>query len=472
MIASTLELINPRRLRGENSAESSNHFQIWGEERWFDEEQIVEGAHTFFTAPSVAAPSLPDVEGDQIRYDGFSHRNIIDLVSVVQAHAFRVARDKEHLQGKGRKKYLGYEEQADRLQDYMYWAPSWSKYVPVITFDVDNIYDHTTYNELPLPPNWIGINPIKRTSQGIYFLDSPVAGATNPLRKIVSSVRAGIHTALDGDPNFVGNVARTPGHDAYDWHHQHDYRYSLTELLDKFLRGSPAVDKLQRRFVNVRTHQIEMTRDDAGLIMRQTFLYEKARRIAYSRFATHGEVEETWLLHEVLKPLGAEMARLEDREPIPQHKVASIARSIANFCNTKMSRDYAQGSGVSFYTHEQQVRGGQTQGCINAAKPEYMRSIVAVRWEQARELALPAFPHDATVKGGQTQGALNARSGHMKRIQPQGSELGSMTNKMKAIIRYSEIRGFMVDTGLSVRKTAVALGIDKSTVERAVKDGK
>ncbi|MGH8953676.1 MAG: replication initiation protein [Microbacterium sp.] len=471
MTASTLELVNPRRLRGDVNVESITHFQTWGEERWFDEEQIVEGAHTFFTAPSATAPSIPDADGDQIRYDGFRLRNIVDLVSVVQAHAFRVARDKEHLQGKGRKKYLGYEEQVDQLQDFMYWAPSWSKYIPVITFDVDNIYDHTTYNELPLPPNWIGINPVKGTSQGIYFLDSPVAGATNPFRKIVSSVRAGIHTALDGDPNFVGNVARTPGHDAYDWHHQHDYRYSLQELLEAFLKATPAVDERQRRFVNLRTHQVEMTRDDAGLIMRQMFLFEKGRMLAYSRFASGAVVDERWLLHEVLTPLEAELAKLEDREPIPEHKVKSIARSIANFCNIKMSRDCARGNGVSFYTHEQRVKGGQTQGRINASNG-HMGRMVAVRWENSRHLGLPAFPREATVKGGQTQGAANAKSGHMQRIQRQGSELGSMTNRMNAIISYSEIRAFMAETGLSIRKAVVALGVGKSTVERAVKDGK
>ncbi|MFF7292042.1 replication initiation protein [Microbacterium sp. NPDC008134] len=470
MTASTLELVNPRRSRGELNAESTTAFQARGEERWFDEEQIVEGAHTFFSTPASSPLPTRDAAGDQIRYNGFVQQNIIDLLSVVHAHAIRVARDKEHLTG-GRKEYLGYEVQADRLQDYMYWAPSWSKYIPVITFDVDNPYDHTTCNDLPLPPNWLGENPEKHTWQGMYFLDSPVAGATNPLRRVVSSMRTEIHKALNGDPNFVGNVARTPGHEAYEWHHQHDYRYSLSELMTAFLPATTSAPPKQQRFVNLRTRQAEMTRDDAGLIMRQMFLFEKGRLLAYSRFASGAVVDERWLLHEVLTPLEAELAKLEDREPIPVHKVKSIARSIVNFCNTKMSRDYARGNGVSFYTHEQRIKGGRTQGRINASNG-HMGRIVAVRWESSRRLGLPAFPREASVKGGQTQGAVNAKSGHMKRIQQQGSELGSMTNRMNAIISYSEIRAFMADTGLSIRKTVVALGVGKSTVERAVKDGK
>ncbi len=345
------------------------------------------------------------------------------LLKVVDMPRLRVSRDRDFAA------YRWEYAEADLLAEFQYWAPTHKKVSPLLTVDLDTQYEHDLIRSFAAPPNWIGINRKNYHSQLIYYLGNPVYGEASPARRYYNAVARQITFSLGGDPHFTRYMARNPFDISgqYEWHAQHDGRYTLDELEAASITEYDGVTP--RKAAKRSNALIERTYDAEGL-QRRTLLWNTGRFEGY-RLRGLGYAVEYEDIRAVLDPLNAEIAATDDRGGRDERTLHELATFISRWCNENMIP--GRGNGGGLFTREQCVRGGQ--------------------------------------RGGRTQGAIqgpkNAANGTMARMR-EGSLL---TRTPKSVLRAEEIR-IIHEQNPTLTHTEIAalVGVkSEKTVQRALK---
>lgn len=359
----------------------------------------------------------------QIRYHGTQSKEHETLLEVVDMPRLRASRDRDFAD------YRWIDSEVEQLADFQYWAPTHKKKSPLLIVDLDNEYEHDLITSFAATPNWIGINRKNHHSQLIYYLGNAVYGEASPARRYYNAVARHVTFSLGGDPHFTRYMARNPFDVSgqYEWHAQHDGRYSLDELEAASLTE---YDGVTARKASSRSNSlVERTYDAEGL-QRRTLLWNTGRFEGY-RLRGLGYTVEYDDIRAVLDPLNAEIAATDDRGGRDERTLHDLATHISRWCNEYMIPGTGNGGGL--FTREQCVRGGQ--------------------------------------RGGQTQGAIqgpkNVANGTMGRMR-EGSQL---TRSPKSVLRAAEIRIIHEqDPTLTHTEIAALVGVKSTkTVQRALK---
>jgi hypothetical protein len=359
----------------------------------------------------------------ELRYHGATDADRDALLTAVSAYSLRVARDRSHFSR--RPVYLD-AGRFDELPGYRYWAPSWAKWAPVITVDSDNEYDHDLVNNLPVTPNWIGINSSSGHSQYVFYLDDPVYGQ-GLTRSYYNHVAKRLTRSLNGDPHFSRGLARNPLDESgeYEWHAQHRDGFTLYEI-------DGVIEVLEEDFADTgagapRSGRIDLAYqlDEHGPIHRKLHLFDVARSHGYSARG-RGEFVQVLDIVSLLRSESEALSSVDPRLANPDAVILSIARSVARFCNTRMAAGVRGRGGSPLYTREQQVAGGRTQG------------------------------------------RRNVESGHMGQVKA----IGDLARSLNATEGYEAIRQAYIDGQRNISQLAREFGVSRPTIYKALRPTK
>lgn len=330
------------------------------------------------------------------------------------------------------------------LSKYEYVGLQNRIYAPVMTIDVDEPFDIMRVSKLGAQPNWIGVNTVSGHYQLIFYLDEPVFGRGNE-RQRYNAIQRGINRAIDGDNHFARNLARSPFSDSgqYEWSIVHHLTHTLDELHAVGLEGgvrnveqviekaSKRIDLEGKAFPELRKRALslslatlaEPTYDAEGL-QRDTFLF-RAGQLEAIRF---GPTVEQSHMFTYLSAINEQIGLVDSRGPKPDSLVIDKARSITDWANNRMVVGVrGNGSGLSPWSAEQRVRGGEVQG------------------------------------------RFNVLNGHWARVSEIGREHSQVSRSATSIIRAAEIQLAYGDgSTISQRKLSAQLGCSLSTVQRAL----
>jgi len=346
----------------------------------------------------------------------------MELIKASSAFVIPGARSREALES-GHLVKIWHTRFEQMLPTVEFAAFASAKFAAVLTAESDHEYDHDLIQNFPVRPNWIGINRLNGHSQYIWYIANPVIG-DGYTRRYFLWIAKRVTLALNGDVQFSRHMMRNPLFldGVYDYHAQHHDFFDLIDFDDRLPLFEHELPSTVRR--GGRTAPSEATfKYDAEGIKRKEYLFDVARIDAYSARG-RGELVDPGGLLPLLTATNDWLASQDSRAPQTDSWLRSNANKIAHWANTRMEPGGRGKGGMSIWSKEQQIAGGRTQG-----------------------------------RG-------NVRTGHIYKIQAEGA----LTNRMNAIVNYAAIREFMNASGLSVRKTATALGIAKSTVERALRD--
>jgi len=310
-------------------------------------------------SPALRRSGIVETSTPTLHYRGADDDDRAELLEAVQLFKVRVAERREDF---GRCTPWLSSDEFSRLPEFRYWAPSWSRWAPVVTVDIDSAYDHDRIDSLPTRPNWIGINNSNGHSQYIWYLDTPVYGR-GYTRSYFDWVSRRLTQMLDGDRHFSRSMSRNPLDESgeYQWHAQHHAGVSLGEL-DAQIPFDDEADFRPKYRRRSSSRAATPTFDEDGLMHRKIYLFDVARSEGYRIRGTGHRVRVSDLLP-LLHSTSQEIAKTDSRPQLPQSIFTSIARSVTRFCNNSMSPGAGSGK-LSFYTREQLIRGGRTQGAI------------------------------------------------------------------------------------------------------------
>ena len=314
-----------------------------------------------------------------------------------------------------------------------------------MTIDVDEAFDIFRISGIGAQPNWIGVNTVSGHYQLIFYLDKPVFGRGEE-RQHYNAIQRGINRALDGDNHFARNLARSPFSESgqYEWSIVHHLTHTLAELHDAGIHGgvlnaeqvieksSRKIDRGANTFPEIRKRALilslatlaEPTYDAEGL-QRDTFLF-RAGQLEAIRF---GSTVDQSHMFTFLSAVNEQIGRVDPRGSKPDSLVIAKARSITDWANHRMVVGArGKGSGLSRWSAEQRV------------------------------------------KGGEVQGRLNVLNGHWAHVSELGRTNSQIIRSATSVIRSAEIQMLYGDgTTISQRKLGLQLGCSLSTIQRALR---